>query len=163
GERCSQPPVTNMSFMEWASRRRASTFVLRKKTSILHGSICRKTSRESAPRLRRSEEHTSELQSRENLVCRLLLEKRKPPGPSPAPVRRPTVSHGPATAALYTRSLHDALPIWREVFPAASYQYVLYGMGFKTESQHIRLTEEDINFARKHMQENQQRIRTLVA
>src|SRR5690606_10096956 len=26
---------------------------------------------------RRSEEHTSELQSRENLVCRLLLEKKK--------------------------------------------------------------------------------------
>src|SRR5690606_42128592 len=32
----------------------------------------------SAPskRSRRSEEHTSELQSRENLVCRLLLEKK---------------------------------------------------------------------------------------
>src|SRR5690606_40855711 len=30
----------------------------------------------SVPRLR-SEEHTSELQSRENLVCRLLLEKKK--------------------------------------------------------------------------------------
>src|SRR5690606_40274962 len=28
-------------------------------------------------RSRRSEEHTSELQSRENLVCRLLLEKKK--------------------------------------------------------------------------------------
>src|SRR5690606_40864567 len=28
-------------------------------------------------RQRRSEEHTSELQSRENLVCRLLLEKKK--------------------------------------------------------------------------------------
>src|SRR5690606_40618620 len=28
------------------------------------------------PDLRRSEEHTSELQSRENLVCRLLLEKK---------------------------------------------------------------------------------------
>src|SRR5207302_6794806 len=28
-------------------------------------------------RLERSEEHTSELQSRENLVCRLLLEKKK--------------------------------------------------------------------------------------
>src|SRR5690606_41769885 len=28
-------------------------------------------------RTRRSEEHTSELQSRENLVCRLLLEKKK--------------------------------------------------------------------------------------
>src|SRR5215475_15193656 len=32
------------------------------------------TSRMGAPR---SEEHTSELQSRENLVCRLLLEKKK--------------------------------------------------------------------------------------
>src|SRR5690606_39881879 len=29
------------------------------------------------PRPDRSEEHTSELQSRENLVCRLLLEKKK--------------------------------------------------------------------------------------
>src|SRR5690606_18626819 len=28
-------------------------------------------------KLERSEEHTSELQSRENLVCRLLLEKKK--------------------------------------------------------------------------------------
>src|SRR2546428_5008778 len=28
------------------------------------------------PRLRRSEEHTSELQSRSDLVCRLLLEKK---------------------------------------------------------------------------------------
>src|SRR5690606_41462044 len=28
------------------------------------------------PHMRRSEEHTSELQSRENLVCRLLLEKK---------------------------------------------------------------------------------------
>src|SRR5690606_40518370 len=30
----------------------------------------------SVPVRRRSEEHTSELQSRENLVCRLLLEKK---------------------------------------------------------------------------------------
>src|SRR5438874_5574761 len=29
------------------------------------------------PRSRRSEEHTSELQSRRDLVCRLLLEKKK--------------------------------------------------------------------------------------
>src|SRR6266567_6268434 len=29
------------------------------------------------PRSRRSEEHTSELQSQSNLVCRLLLEKKK--------------------------------------------------------------------------------------
>src|SRR5215475_14729925 len=33
--------------------------------------------RTSCGRSRRSEEHTSELQSRENLVCRLLLEKKK--------------------------------------------------------------------------------------
>src|SRR2546430_11914377 len=31
----------------------------------------------SQPRLDRSEEHTSELQSQSNLVCRLLLEKKK--------------------------------------------------------------------------------------
>src|SRR5690606_41913422 len=34
-------------------------------------------SRETQPSPCRSEEHTSELQSRENLVCRLLLEKKK--------------------------------------------------------------------------------------
>src|SRR5690606_41330116 len=33
--------------------------------------------RRQAERSIRSEEHTSELQSRENLVCRLLLEKKK--------------------------------------------------------------------------------------
>src|SRR2546430_11256920 len=32
----------------------------------------------SAVQVRRSEEHTSELQSQSNLVCRLLLEKKKP-------------------------------------------------------------------------------------
>src|SRR6266700_4800595 len=34
-------------------------------------------SRQHYRSLSRSEEHTSELQSRENLVCRLLLEKKK--------------------------------------------------------------------------------------
>src|SRR2546430_4603122 len=33
----------------------------------------------AAPTPRRSEEHTSELQSQSNLVCRLLLEKKKKP------------------------------------------------------------------------------------
>src|SRR2546430_7994959 len=33
---------------------------------------------------RRSEEHTSELQSQSNLVCRLLLEKKKNPTNSPS-------------------------------------------------------------------------------
>src|SRR5699024_12240158 len=35
------------------------------------------SSRRSSPREARSEEHTSELQSRFDLVCRLLLEKKK--------------------------------------------------------------------------------------
>src|SRR2546430_9124797 len=34
--------------------------------------------RERGGTARRSEEHTSELQSQSNLVCRLLLEKKKP-------------------------------------------------------------------------------------
>src|SRR5688572_1478421 len=33
----------------------------------------------------RSEEHTSELQSQSNLVCRLLLEKKKEPAEQPVP------------------------------------------------------------------------------
>src|ERR1017187_7023763 len=46
----------------------------------------------------RSEEHTSELQSPMYLVCRLLLEKKAPPGPpapsgAPRPLARPTTLH----------------------------------------------------------------------
>src|SRR5207253_11183799 len=37
----------------------------------------RQSDRSGRARLRRSEEHTSELQSRGHLVCRLLLEKKK--------------------------------------------------------------------------------------
>src|SRR2546421_7646100 len=36
-----------------------------------------RNARSSPSRMRRSEEHTSELQSRSDLVCRLLLEKKK--------------------------------------------------------------------------------------
>src|SRR2546430_9906410 len=40
--------------------------------------VHRRTRGESRPpRQRRSEEHTSELQSQSNIVCRLLLEKKK--------------------------------------------------------------------------------------
>src|SRR5260370_1692234 len=39
----------------------------------------------------RSEEHTSELQSHLNLVCRLLLEKKKKPSTSSAPAAHDTV------------------------------------------------------------------------
>src|SRR2546422_1931264 len=40
----------------------------------------------------RSEEHTSELQSRLHLVCRLLLEKKKLSNPSPPPSTRSRAS-----------------------------------------------------------------------
>src|SRR5690606_16397293 len=44
-------------------------------------------------RLPRSEEHTSELQSRENLVCRLLLEKKKEKEIHSKPVERHRHQH----------------------------------------------------------------------
>src|SRR5215204_5607104 len=78
----------------------------------------------------RSEEHTSELQSHSDLVCRLLLEKKKMRSRAmAAPVtprwgrprcrvvsRRLTPSslfffNDTATTEIYTLSLHDALPI----------------------------------------------------
>src|SRR6266511_5371337 len=43
--------------------------------AVLADAACRE--RPERPGIVRSEEHTSELQSRENLVCRLLLEKKK--------------------------------------------------------------------------------------
>src|SRR6266508_2839993 len=62
----------------------------------------------SRPPAGRSEEHTSELQSRGHLVCRLLLQKKNK-----------NILHlfyffffnDTATTEIYTLSLHDALPI----------------------------------------------------
>src|SRR2546430_12794181 len=48
----------------------------------------------SPPRSPRSEEHTSELQSQSNLVCRLLLEKKK------------KTMHSVLTSNYYRRSCH---------------------------------------------------------
>src|SRR5437870_1645490 len=69
--------------------------------------------------VQRSEEHTSELQSRGHLVCRLLLEKKKETGTRDG--RRPGAPRPPfpllslcapwGPADFYTLSLHDALPI----------------------------------------------------
>src|SRR2546427_2197 len=91
----------------------------------------------------RSEEHTSELQSQSNLVCRLLLEKKKilsvqdshspdshrddlmpdcfysslPSISSHSFARLPLLLlfffNDTATTEIYTLSLHDALPICR--------------------------------------------------
>src|SRR3712207_8921432 len=44
----------------------------------------------AAATYRRSEEHTSELQSRQYLVCRLLLEKKKMVGRRSAPTATPS-------------------------------------------------------------------------
>src|SRR5690606_60881 len=58
---------------QWNSRSRAAI----RTNSVLHASFSGSSSRADCRRPPRSEEHTSELQSRENLVCRLLLEKKK--------------------------------------------------------------------------------------
>src|SRR5258707_4005520 len=50
----------------------------------------RVTSSASALASSRSEEHTSELQSRQYLVCRLLLEKKKQASPTHSPQHRHT-------------------------------------------------------------------------
>src|SRR3972149_2288403 len=50
--------------------------------------------------IRRSEEHTSELQSQSNLVCRLLLEKKKTVGLFlSAPTRRGDLRHTPPASS----------------------------------------------------------------
>src|SRR3712207_4413250 len=61
----------------------------------------------------RSEEHTSELQSRQYLVCRLLLEKKKQSyyRISSLLSRACFFFNDTATTEIYTLSLHDALPI----------------------------------------------------
>src|SRR5579883_3252985 len=95
------------------------------------GSGCARSIPATMCRPARSEEHTSELQSRENLVCRLLLEKKKRLLRIIADALGQldvcfdakavgTVNDGSvlvfffndtATTEIYTLSLHDALPI----------------------------------------------------
>src|SRR3712207_7072303 len=53
-----------------------------------------RSARRARRRPRRSEEHTSELQSRQYLVCRLLLEKKKKPHAPPL-LHSSTVSVSP--------------------------------------------------------------------
>src|SRR3712207_8111760 len=48
-----------------------------RKLDYLAGTVVANLFFEPSTRTRRSEEHTSELQSRQYLVCRLLLEKKK--------------------------------------------------------------------------------------
>src|SRR5690349_22949880 len=58
-------------------------------------------------RANRSEEHTSELQSRRDLVCRLLLEKKNPPAlDMPAAVYAPDRATGRAALRRHILPLH---------------------------------------------------------
>ncbi|MFT4928023.1 MAG: tryptophan halogenase [Phenylobacterium sp.] len=65
-------------------------------------------------------------------------------------------------------SLQEAMALWQyrapadhdftsnnEVFPAASYQYVLYGMGFESDYSHTPQVLEDIDFAHSQFAKNQ--------
>src|SRR5256884_6149642 len=61
--------------------------------------MCRLVSPLSLPFWQRSEEHTSELQSRLHLVCRLLLEKKKNAGPNRTRLSAPTTTRHTSPAA----------------------------------------------------------------
>src|SRR5690349_22068932 len=69
-----------LSIVRWRLRFHASVFGAKPQ-------IVREKTDQAAYHGQRSEEHTSELQSRRDLVCRLLLEKKnrpqKPPKPTP--------------------------------------------------------------------------------
>src|SRR2546422_8589436 len=61
------------------------------------------TGTRAPPPRRRSEEHTSELQSRLHLVCRLLLEKKKTKKKQPANTKHPSISRNEHR---YTTGVH---------------------------------------------------------
>jgi tryptophan 7-halogenase len=73
-------------------------------------------------------------------------------------------------------SLEEQLELWRycppgnhdftsnnEVFPAASYQYVLYGMGFRTDVRFVAHTLTQEEQAREHFQHNERAIQQALA
>src|SRR5260221_9831548 len=72
----------------------------------------RRTTRRRTPRAAkrpaRSEEHTSELQSHSDLVCRLLLEKKNSASPRSSRLAPPPPAWAKPPAQLYTR--HSVRP-----------------------------------------------------
>src|SRR5260370_21625753 len=79
----SPPPATPALASPRGAHRRRSTASLRRRQALPPRSTNSSRHRSCAPTehlaqvVARSEEHTSELQSHLNLVCRLLLEKKK--------------------------------------------------------------------------------------
>src|SRR5437870_11696329 len=89
--------ATSLFFLNAAPTTGIYTLSLHDALPILSPSVSRSTQRSgvsgvtlTVSRLPRSEEHTSELQSRGHLVCRLLLEKKKEHGSSPTLSRTPS-------------------------------------------------------------------------
>ena len=79
-------------------------------------------------------------------------------------------------AASVPESLRELVTLWKyqcpwhdefvqkdEVFPAASYQYVLYGMGFRTEPSHLGTSEVERAFAAGQFRENRLMTEKLVS
>jgi len=58
---------------------------------------------------------------------------------------------------------HDDFPHREEVFSAASYQYILYGMGFQSSPAPWLLNDRDRNLAREKMNETAQCAKVLTA
>jgi hypothetical protein len=74
------------------------------------------------------------------------------------------------------KSLQEQMSLWKyrspadcdftsnnEVFPAASYQYVLYGMGFESDYSHSPYLLEDNDFAERQFAKNKKLIETAVS
>src|SRR5437867_6457589 len=68
----AEPP-----WLIWSSRRIPNSNLCEAWPTLVHGGINHKCPNGQIMNLFRSEEHTSELQSPYDLVCRLLLEKKK--------------------------------------------------------------------------------------
>src|SRR5215203_5708169 len=72
----AQPRTAGRGGRRWL-RRRVGGRLRRRDCRRSHARSASHGAARAAPSHRRSEEHTSELQSRQYLVCRLLLEKKK--------------------------------------------------------------------------------------
>src|SRR2546430_6439567 len=77
-------PYTTLFRSISAYFRRANANMTRDQSRLLVDKLKKDTAAVNRGLVIRSEEHTSELQSQSNLVCRLLLEKKKTTTPKPS-------------------------------------------------------------------------------
>ena len=63
----------------------------------------------------------------------------------------------------YQYPWHDDFDRTTEVFPAASYQYVLYGMGFKTHASHIGMSDNMQKKAEAYFRYNEQETQKMMS